>query len=83
MKNTMTQKELAKILDRAAARAEIVNRAPATGKQCWFLAKLILESGTLESNILAQYDNTNYVLTCKQASVSIDGLLKEKQVINK
>lgn len=38
------QKEIVKLLDRAAARAEV----PATPKQTWFLAGLIAKSASAE-----------------------------------
>jgi hypothetical protein len=71
---TITQKSLAGWLDRAAQRCEIVDREPATGKQCWFLARLIVEAddqGEIDNAIL----NTSFVLTKKTASRMIDGYL--------
>ena len=41
----MTQKELAGKLDAAAARAAAEGRTPATSKQCWYLAGLLLKNG--------------------------------------
>lgn len=38
---TFTQKEIVKVLDRAANRSMV----PATGKQTWFLAGLLLKTG--------------------------------------
>lgn len=42
------QKEIAKRLDNAAEIADMNELPPATSKQCWFLAKLILESKSFE-----------------------------------
>ena len=67
-----TQKEISQTLDTCAARAEYVARTPATGKQCWFLAKLILDNGGDYSEFLL---NTSYVLTKKRASDLISGYL--------
>ena len=39
MKN---QHQIAQILDRCAERANFIDREPATQKQCWYLAKLML-----------------------------------------
>ena len=41
----MTQKELAGKLDTAAAKAAAEGRTPATSKQCWYLAGLLLKKG--------------------------------------
>lgn len=69
-----TQKDIAQILDRAAARAHSVNASPATPKQCWFLAKLMLEDANkfgLQSLEITP-TNTSQVLTSKRASCLID-----------
>lgn len=68
---TLSQKSLAGWLDRAAARADMIDRDPATGKQCWYLAHLILKSGE------DGYDwvNSNTVLTKREASNLIDTYL--------
>jgi len=68
-----SQKSLAGWLDRCAARAESVDQAPATGKQCWFLAGLILKAGEDGGKFIA---NTSYVLTKRRASGLIDDYLK-------
>ena len=41
----MTQKEIARKLDEAAAWAAAEGRTPATAKQCWYLAGLLLKKG--------------------------------------
>lgn len=64
---TVTQKEIAKVLDRAAARAS----RPATSKQVWFLSGLIAKSVSAE----ADYQDwlTNGAPLCgREASSSID-----------
>lgn len=68
-----SQKTLAAFLDRCAARAESIDREPATSKQCWFLAGLILKAGEDGSEIIA---DTSYVLTKREASALIDQYLK-------
>lgn len=69
-----SQKSLAFWLDRAAARADIVDREPATKKQCWFLAGLILKSGEDHSDWIV---NTSAVLTKARASALISLYTKE------
>lgn len=66
------QKALAKQLDVCAARAYRINKAPATGKQCWFLASLLLKAS---QDIDVFYTNTSLVLTKREASHQIDSLL--------
>jgi len=48
-----SQKEIARVLDRAANRSAV----PATGKQCWFLAGLIARSPS------ADVDYNDWLLT--------------------
>ncbi len=38
------RKTLARFIDNAAARADIVDAEPASPKQCWFLAGLIVKA---------------------------------------
>lgn len=70
---SMTQKEIAQTLDRAAARADMVGARPASGKQCWFLAKLILEND--DGSFYDELSSFNTVLTSKKASFIISDLL--------
>ncbi|WP_319413957.1 hypothetical protein [uncultured Cohaesibacter sp.] len=63
------QKSLANTLDRCAARADMVDASPATGKQCWYLAGLILKAGEDGSEYVL---NTSFVLTKREASHLID-----------
>jgi len=63
--DTINQKLLAGFLDTAAARSESVDRDPATPKQCWYLAHLILESGEDYGEYIT---NTSLVLTKHEAS---------------
>lgn len=65
-----TQKEVAQVLDRMAARSS----NPATGKQCWFLAKLIVESGDAATWIAGD----SVVLSKSKASAEIDLYLGNK-----
>jgi len=67
-----TQKEIAQELDHSAARA---GYSAATGKQCWFLAKLLLEAGDTPTTWEVGYANTNSALTKKKASFMIDEYL--------
>lgn len=71
----LTQKEIAKVLDNAAARATMVGGCPATGKQCWFLAGLILKDGHAETDFSAIVCDTSFVLTSKKASTMINQYL--------
>lgn len=73
MAATMTQKQIAQTLDRAAARADMIGAYPATGKQCWFLAKLILEKD--DGSFYDELSSFNCVLTSKNASAIISDLL--------
>lgn len=66
----MTQKETAQILDRAASRADMIDRDPATGKQCWYLAHLIMQNDDINN-----YIDSNFVLTKKRASQMINDFL--------
>ena len=70
-----TQKEIASDLDRAAGRACLVDREGATRKQCWFLAKLILEAGGDASDVECECTRTQAVLTKSRASHLIDQYL--------
>lgn len=74
----MNQKELAGLLDRAAARAELVDKAPATSKQCWFLAGLIIKASD-DKFIQEVATNTSYALTKNRASTLIEEYLKDGQ----
>ncbi len=64
----ITQKQIAQALDRAADRAEIVDAAPATAKQVWFLAGLIAKSEGAEADYNGWLLNTSAVLTKAEAS---------------
>lgn len=72
MTDYAAQKSIARTLDTAAARAEFVNQRPATGKQCWFLASLMVKAGDDADDWML---NQNQVLTCKLASELIDDYL--------
>ena len=69
MKN---QHQIAQILDRCAERANFIDREPATQKQCWYLAKLMLDYGDMDSDLLL---NTSAILTKQDASQRIEIML--------
>lgn len=73
---TITQKDIARVLDRAAERADSLDYAPATSKQCWFLAKLILESEAAEGEYNNMLLNNSMTLTRREASAWIDSYIK-------
>ncbi|BAQ84372.1 hypothetical protein [uncultured Mediterranean phage uvMED] len=62
---SVTQKSICRILDTAASRCHSVDLEPASTKQCWYLAKLMLEAGDDGSEILL---NTSFLLTKKEGS---------------
>lgn len=71
MKTNFDRKLIVKFLDTAASRADIIDREPATGKQCWLLAGLIAQNedqATYDEIVL----NTSLVLTKRRASQMID-----------
>lgn len=70
----MNQKEVAQILDRCAARAHSVGATPASGKQCWFLAGLLVKANA-EADVNEMIVNTSYVLTSRRASCMIEDCL--------
>jgi hypothetical protein len=70
---TKSQKEIARVLDRAAARAEAQHQRPATAKQRWFLAGLMLKSSRLEAD-LAEMETD--ALSAGDASAAIDMYLQ-------
>lgn len=71
----MTRKEIARMLDRAAARSTLVEATPATSKQCWYLAGLIEKAGDTPEGLGLDVTNTNAVLTARKASWWIDQYL--------
>lgn len=73
---TANRKLTAQFLDSAAARAEAIGRAPATPRQCWYLAGLLTERGQDDTALLGT--NSNAVLTKAAASNFIDDLLRDK-----
>lgn len=66
------QQLIAQVLDRCAERANFIDRDPATQKQCWYLAKLMLDAGDDGSELLL---NTSAILTKQDASKRIEELL--------
>jgi hypothetical protein len=65
------QKSIAQELDRAASRSDF----GASGKQCWFLASLMIKAGDTPADWDIGYTHTNAVLTKKKASFIIDQYL--------
>lgn len=75
MATEFDRKLIAKFIDSAAARADMIDREPATSKQCWFIAGLIAQhrdEATYSDFVL----NTSLVLTKREASRIIDSYLK-------
>lgn len=64
-----TAKQVVSFLDNAAARADIVNRIPATSKQCWYLASLIAKDN--DETTYNDVTSPQFVLTKKRASQMI------------
>lgn len=76
-----TQKQLAVIIDQAASRAPY----PATGKQCWFLAKLMLDvfgDDRSAIDIASELSLVETALTGKQASTFIGWMLEETNKVS-
>lgn len=71
-----SRKTLAVALDACAARADMIDKEPATAKQCWFLAGLILDGGWVADARDAFDSNT--VLTKREASRRIEFYLEQK-----
>lgn len=73
----MTQKQLAAYIDTAASRADMIDRTPATSKQCWFLAGLIIKANdSNDDGMINEFlTNSDYCLTKKEASRLIDSYL--------
>ena len=67
---TVSQKDLVKLLDRAAARAG----SPATSKQTWFLAGLIAKSASAETDY-QDWLLGSLMLSKREASSLIDSYL--------
>lgn len=70
------QKIVAQFLDTAASRADIVDREPATSKQCWFLAGLMVKED--DEREYAEIMKSSFVLTKRMASSMIDDYLNPK-----
>lgn len=70
----ITQKSIARQLDRAAARA----RFPATAKQVWFLAGLIFKAGKDADDINCGCLNSQATLCGRDASQWIDFYLNNQ-----
>jgi len=69
------RKTLARFIDNAAARADIVDAEPASPKQCWFLAGLIVKADD-EEQAREFVLNTSLVLTRRRASLMIGNYLE-------
>ena len=70
----MTQKEIARILDRAAERADAAEYAAASSKQVWFLAGLMAQKGETPEAFGYGLIHTHATLTSRAASALIDRL---------
>ena len=70
------QKTIASYLDAAATRAETVGANPASQKQCWYLAKLIVDAGGDGS----EYLQSSEVMTKRKASSLIGFYLEQDQI---
>jgi hypothetical protein len=57
-----TQKEVANLLDKAARRASFVNATPASSKQAWYLAALMLNDINTHGIGATELNNLNLVL---------------------
>ena len=69
-----TQKGIARRLDVLAAQVDYAGGTPASGRQCWFLAKLILENES-ERHITEMLYLDDIRLTKREASSLIDTYL--------
>lgn len=69
------QKNLAASLDFCALRARFVSAEPATSKQCWFLAGLIIRTGDHKLPMGMWWLDSNEVLTKGRASREIETYL--------
>ena len=67
----MNHNQIAAILERAADRAEDLGYSPATEKQCWYLAGLMVTADDADDVIL----NTSLALTGHKASAMISGYI--------
>ena len=65
----VTQKSICRILDNAASRCHSVDLEPASTRQCWYLAKLMLDAGDDGNDILL---NTSFLLTKREGSKLIE-----------
>lgn len=70
------QQRVARELDAAAARADLVDARPATPKQCWFLAGLMVNAGVTPDAEGIGYLNSRAILTSAKASKLIDEYLQ-------
>lgn len=77
MSDELNRKVVASFLDDAAARAEMIDADPASQKQCWYLAGLIVDAddiGMYEDIVL----NTSFMLTKREASGLIEMYVSQK-----
>ncbi len=70
----MTQAQLVKHLDSAARRASMINATPASSKQTWFLAGLLVKvSAKLnDESAVNEWLSSSAVLTLRDASKQIE-----------
>lgn len=73
------RKDICRYLDRAAARADEADAAPATGKQCWYLAGLIEQEDGTADDVECGPDFPRAVLTKSKASFWIESYLNDER----
>lgn len=71
----LDQKRVARALDKAAARADAVGARPASAKQCWFLAGLIVKWNDTQFFNKIETD-LSLRMTAREASGQIDRYLQ-------
>lgn len=78
-----TQKEVARSLDRMAERCIGRGKTPASGRQCWFLAKLLIEDASWDYHGLNSVHggSTDYALSSRDASNLISDLLADAKKV--
>ena len=74
MTNFEAQKDIASTLDMAANRCHQIGANPATRKQVWYIAGLMLDAGDAPADWGYGAANTNALLTVRKASGLIDQL---------
>jgi len=76
---TTDRKMIVGDLDLAARRCHVIERPPATSRQCWFLAGLLAQQGLTAEAVECSGLNTQACLTKSRASRLIDQFLSERE----